>query len=94
MNPPCVSCGIGSTISFSIDALNPSFINENNEKIYIQTVSPQGIIEAITINISLKMGKLVVSSYTRFGGIEIGDNLNSSLIIDIPNFIRTKGGRL
>jgi hypothetical protein len=73
LNPPCVNCTANSQISFTIDNLvNPSFINNQTQIIYVQTKNNFGVIQSSETNIALSAMKLNVTNYDWKGNNTVG----------------------
>lgn len=74
MDPPCVQCNSGAVLKFLItNVMNPSYINEGNQLIYIHTRTSAGIIESSEKLIALTPSDIQLSSYDRPVNGVVGD---------------------
>jgi hypothetical protein len=63
-SPPCVNCSASSQVSFIIDNLvNPSFINNQTQIIYVQIKNSFGVMQSAENSIALSAKKLNITSY-------------------------------
>jgi len=95
MTPPCSSCNVGSSLSFSIDALtNPSYISAYSQAVLVQTAHPEGVVEQLVVSSTLTASTVTISNYTRNGSSTVGSDYTLSLQHSIPSYVSTNGGML
>ena len=95
MSPPCSNCNVGSSLSFSIDALtNPSYINSYSQTVLVQTAHPEGVVEQLVVSSGLTASTVSLNNYTRNGSVIVGADYGMSFQHSIPPYISTNGGLL
>jgi hypothetical protein len=64
--PPCVQCAAGNSLKFTITNLrNPSYINDINQQLIVNTRSSAGIIENGIKIVLLTPSVINLASYTK-----------------------------
>lgn len=92
--PPCTVCTSGSSLKFSIVGLqNPSFINEANQQITVNTRLINGIVESAQKSIMLTPSAITLNGYSKPTNMAIGYEYNLDVNITLPNYVKANGGQ-
>lgn len=93
--PPCVQCTTGNTLKFTIVNLkNPSYINDANQQIIVNTRSIQGVIESGIKSLTLTPSAITLSSYSKPTSQVVGTEYNLQMTLGLPDYVKLNGGQI
>lgn len=95
MPPPCVVCSSGASVKFSIrSVMNPSFVNEGNQLVYLNVRTSKGIIEGKEATLNLMPSDVQLMSYNRPTSATVGQAFDLTLQFYPPAYVQANGGQI
>lgn len=93
--PPCVQCSVNNTLKFVIVNLkNPSYINDANQMVTINTRSIDGVIESNQTSILLAPSPIALTGYSKPTNQLVGTEYNLTMQMNIPDYVKINGGQV
>lgn len=93
--PPCVQCTAGNSIRFTVVGLkNPSYINDANQQIVVNTRSNLGVIESGLKTLLLTPSAIALAGYSKPTNQVVGTQYDLTMSLNLPDYVKLNGGQI